>query len=656
MRKLVTTIVAGIVALLAGLMLTTPVTSHAAVTVSGLAAGDATVTDSAGSTVTSNSEFSKWENYEVSYNWSIPDDVSIANQSAAVALPNGLVAANDTTIPLTAEDGTVIGSFTIKAGETTGTLTFNEAGENARNRKGTLQFYVKGTTDTKPTDNNWKVNKVGWVGSKDPDGTPTALTWNVAFNAGSQNIGTVTVTDTLGPNQTFIPGSVTANTGSYDASGNFVSNGGKLTPTVSQSGQEITFTFANVTTAVDMTYQTKPNITGGSQTWTNTASSNGSSVTANIAYGGSGTGSGQGYGSVVLTKTGTDDVVLPGAEFELRDSTGKAVQTGLVTDANGQITLNRLVPGDYTLVETKAPAGYDLNTEAIPFTITEGATAVGQLHETDQATATTTPSEPGDGGSTVTPPTNPGTTNPSEPGEGGSGVTPPTNPGTTNPSEPGEGGTVTPPTNPGTTNPSEPGNGGSGVTPPTNPGTTNPSEPGEGGSGVTPPTNPGTTSPSEPGNGGSGVTPPTNPGTTNPSEPGNGGSGTTAPTTPGTTSPSESGNGGSGVTAPTTPSPTSPSEPETTSPAAPATGATPGQPGNAGSLTNGGMPAAGATTGAAAANAGTASAQGPTGSLGTTASGTLPQTNEQHSGWVAVVGLLALVGLGGYALYRKLRA
>ncbi|SMS15085.1 hypothetical protein LZ3411_2035 [Levilactobacillus zymae] len=42
--------------------------------------------------------------------------------------------------------------------------------------------------------------------------------------------------------------------------------------------------------------------------------------------------------------------------------------------------------------------------------------------------------------------------------------------------------------------------------------------------------------------------------------------------------------------------------------------------------------------------------------MGTTASGTLPQTNEQHSGWVAVVGLLALVGLGGYALYRKLRA
>ncbi|WP_225428579.1 SpaA isopeptide-forming pilin-related protein, partial [Levilactobacillus acidifarinae] len=396
MRKLGYAIVAGIVALLAGLMLAIPVTSHAAVTVSGLAAGDATVTDSAGNTVTSNSEFSKWENYEVSYNWAVPDDATVAHQSASVALPDGLVAANDTTIPLTAEDGTVIGSFTIKAGETTGTLTFNEAGENARNRKGTLKFYVKGTTDTKPTDNNWKVNKIGWVGSKNPDGTPTALTWNVAFNAGSQNIGTVTITDTLGPNQTFIPGSVTANTGSYDASGNFVNNGGTVTPTVSQNGQEITFTFANVTTAVDMTYQTKPNLTGGSQTWTNTASSNGSSVTANIAYGGSGTGSGQGYGSVVLTKTGTNDVILPGAEFELRDSTGKAIQTGLVTDAAGQITLNRLVPGDYTLVETKAPAGYDLNTETIPFTITEGATAVGQLHETDQATSTTTP------------PTNPG--------------------------------------------------------------------------------------------------------------------------------------------------------------------------------------------------------------------------------------------------------
>lgn len=337
--------------------------------------------------MTNGTAFNKWENYEVSYHWSLPDDVSIANQTTSVTLPTGLVAADDTTVPLTNQTGQIIGQFTIKVGATTGTLNFTAAAEDAVDRKGTLTLFTKGTTDNETTDNNWTVNKIGWIANKDDAGNPTTLLWNVAFNAGSENLGRITITDALGPNQTYVPGSVTAATGAYDAAGSFVADGGHLTPTVTQNGQTLTFAFSGVTTAVDMTYQSVPRVSPGSQTWTNTASANGQTVTASIPFGGNGSGTGT-YGGVVLNKTGTDGVALPGAEFEVLQSDGAVVEAGLTTDANGQISLKKLHAGDYVLVETKAPTGYSLKPIAIPFTITAGATAIEQLYENDQAAAT----------------------------------------------------------------------------------------------------------------------------------------------------------------------------------------------------------------------------------------------------------------------------
>ncbi|WP_053215663.1 SpaA isopeptide-forming pilin-related protein [Niallia circulans] len=79
-------------------------------------------------------------------------------------------------------------------------------------------------------------------------------------------------------------------------------------------------------------------------------------------------------GSVELTKVDADDknLVLEGAEFELQDTEGKTLQEGLKTDEDGKIRIEGLKPGKYQLVETKAPADYQLNGNPIVFTIEKG--------------------------------------------------------------------------------------------------------------------------------------------------------------------------------------------------------------------------------------------------------------------------------------------
>ncbi|HDR8171768.1 TPA: LPXTG cell wall anchor domain-containing protein [Bacillus thuringiensis] len=82
-------------------------------------------------------------------------------------------------------------------------------------------------------------------------------------------------------------------------------------------------------------------------------------------------------GAVELTKLDDiDGTSLEGAIFKIVDHNGHDVRTDLTTDKDGKISVSDLRPGDYQFVETKAPTGYDLSTEAIPFTITKGQSQV----------------------------------------------------------------------------------------------------------------------------------------------------------------------------------------------------------------------------------------------------------------------------------------
>ncbi|WP_289891814.1 SpaA isopeptide-forming pilin-related protein [Virgibacillus pantothenticus] len=70
--------------------------------------------------------------------------------------------------------------------------------------------------------------------------------------------------------------------------------------------------------------------------------------------------------------------ILAGATFVLEKKTGDSykVVDYLTTDVAGMIYKANLDPGKYRFVETKAPNGYQLNTEPIPFTIGEKQTEI----------------------------------------------------------------------------------------------------------------------------------------------------------------------------------------------------------------------------------------------------------------------------------------
>ncbi|MGM0123996.1 hypothetical protein IGI37_001370 [Enterococcus sp. AZ194] len=85
-------------------------------------------------------------------------------------------------------------------------------------------------------------------------------------------------------------------------------------------------------------------------------------------------------GGVILTKTdAATGEALQGAVFELQTRDGKAIQNGLTTDETGKIAADGLAPGDYQLIETQAPTGYQLDVTPVLFTIKKGQTEAVQV-------------------------------------------------------------------------------------------------------------------------------------------------------------------------------------------------------------------------------------------------------------------------------------
>ena len=364
------------------------VTPRSDIPIIGLNGSDASVTDMNGTPVKPTDDLFTWLNFNVNYNWSIADNVQINDgDTSSFTLPAGLVSSGDLSFPIYNSKGVQIATGSIKNGEKVGTITFNnELANTTTDRKGTLSLVSKGTsTGTGNEGENWMFNKVGWVAGYDSNGVPNELTWNVAFNPNQHNLSNVVITDILGPNQEYIPGSINAIGGSY-VDGKFVGVN-QLHPTVTTEGNKVIISFpGNVTTAVDIYYRVK--VTGanpdGSNTWRNHANMGSSEgnyeVDASTSWGGSGTGGGTVQtGGFQLTKL--DSVTnkpLAGATYELTDSTGKVVMTNLETNSNGQIAIKGLALGSYSLKEITAPAGYQVNTDPINFTVpTNGDLIVG---------------------------------------------------------------------------------------------------------------------------------------------------------------------------------------------------------------------------------------------------------------------------------------
>ncbi|WP_257643916.1 prealbumin-like fold domain-containing protein, partial [Listeria monocytogenes] len=71
-------------------------------------------------------------------------------------------------------------------------------------------------------------------------------------------------------------------------------------------------------------------------------------------------------------------------EFELQNAAGSKLKEKLTTAASGNIEITDLAPGDYKLIETKAPTGYQLDAAPVHFTIDFNQTEAANVTKTNK--------------------------------------------------------------------------------------------------------------------------------------------------------------------------------------------------------------------------------------------------------------------------------
>lgn len=243
----------------------------ASIPISGNKASDAIITDQNGKTYTDTDDLNQGEQYNVTYHWSLPNNVQVqAGDTATFFLPGNLkMTGNDTfDIHLGNNNGPVIGTFTIKKNARTGTLTFNnyfQQHPHAIDREGIITFGAWSQTTGEPiidNNDNWHINKTRWYAQNADDTiNKNDAYWNFDFNPQMKHYDSVTITDTMSANQSVIPGSVNIIFGQFsneNVVGQPVNDPAKY---YSINGNVITFHFTNLNQAVNVYYQVKPNDT-----------------------------------------------------------------------------------------------------------------------------------------------------------------------------------------------------------------------------------------------------------------------------------------------------------------------------------------------------------------------------------------------------------
>ena len=355
--------------------------SAATILVNGLNGNQATITDSNGKTISNTQGLSEYDYYQVKYNWSIPDSETVkSGDTAQFTLPSNIRVRSTESFNITNSKGQVVGHAEIKAGSSTGTITFTNIPPTFRyNRHGTLTFYGEGKEVPKTDINSWMINKGGWVDNQtlNSKGNPTQLYWNVVLNPAGKKLTGVSFTDKPQKGQTIIPSSVEV----YQVNSND-KLGQKLSPkfTINADGS-MTIDLGDIDTPIYIEYKVNLNkavSTSGTTEWENVGIMNwngGSSAhtTAVVRHGGSGTEIGY-NGSVELHKIdAVTKKALAGAVFDLENQSGKVLQANLTTDSNGNLIVKNLKDGNYQFVEVKAPQGYQINSKPIHFTINDSS-------------------------------------------------------------------------------------------------------------------------------------------------------------------------------------------------------------------------------------------------------------------------------------------
>ena len=85
----------------------------------------------------------------------------------------------------------------------------------------------------------------------------------------------------------------------------------------------------------------------------------------------------QGSTLTLLKKDSTDGTLLPGATFQLTSTNGYSQEA--TSGEDGLLTFTGITDGEYTLMETNSPAGYQLSQDTYTFTVQDGQLVGGNL-------------------------------------------------------------------------------------------------------------------------------------------------------------------------------------------------------------------------------------------------------------------------------------
>lgn len=329
-----------------------------------------------------------------------------------VKLPDNFVFPKNTAAThfnLTAPDGNVIGTAVVSPGSDGGgtvKVTFTDYVENRYNIKGKMQLQAHFTKIKNDETNEFSVSigsqvttisvpitgptglkdeVIGKWGEASRDGDDVAQ-WYVRINHIKGNYTNFVYSDELSVKNGdlggmhYIPDSFVLKEVKYDANGfnietiQEISLDGKLK--ITDNGTKFTIDMGNIVDGKQYQLSYKTTYIPGT-TLRNKASATGSNVdkTVQASYtsaSSSGSGDGNLMSKIRILKVDEKDHSIPlaGAEFKITNLENNSSFT-LTTDAQGEATSGKLVPGKYSIVEVTAPTGYELDSTPYEVTVTE---------------------------------------------------------------------------------------------------------------------------------------------------------------------------------------------------------------------------------------------------------------------------------------------
>ncbi|MBC2065062.1 collagen binding domain-containing protein [Listeria welshimeri] len=345
-------------------------------------------------------EFGYYDSIQIHYTWAIPNSTSVKEgDTMQFVLPQELKIVTDLNFDLKDHNGNTVGNvvatkstgkvvitftdFVEKNSDISGYLDFWSNWDKSLvdgNEKVPLDFPVNGKVDTITVDVGSEnqispdetLYKYGWANAKDP----SVIQWVVRLNYAKVDIQNAVYEDFVGPNQVIDFNSIKAFHGEFDPNDNFTPGVAVPSSDIIQTANGFKINLGHLTDSVKVSYYTNSTDNGASPSYTNKGELTGDNyqsqqIEVNTPTSG-GSGGGEGTnGSVELTKIDNSDQKNPleGAEFKLVNSAGTTIQEGIKTGTDGKLTISSLKYDTYKLIETKAPAGYILDTKPVEFTI-----------------------------------------------------------------------------------------------------------------------------------------------------------------------------------------------------------------------------------------------------------------------------------------------